>query len=81
MNTPRQLCALTSGSLHSGVRKGAADKHVTRNKGIADYERHDKFSFLPLQIPYYEIEMLKSKHELVEYLQTKLFSQNADVHC
>lgn len=42
---------------------------------------NDKFSFLPLQIPYYEIEMQKSKHELVEYLQTKLFSQNADVHC
>lgn len=36
--------------------------------------------FLSLQIPYYEIEMLKSRLELVEYLQRKLFSQNAGIH-
>lgn len=29
-----------------------------------------------VQIPYYEIGMLKSRRELVEYLQRKLFSQN-----
>lgn len=33
-----------------------------------------------VQIPYYEIEMLKSRLELVEYLQRKLFSQNAGIH-
>ncbi|XP_014650520.1 PREDICTED: FAST kinase domain-containing protein 3 [Ceratotherium simum simum] len=33
-----------------------------------------------VQIPYYEIEMLKSRLQLVEYLQRKLFSQNAGVH-
>lgn len=37
------------------------------------------FTFLPLQIPYYDIETLKSKLELVEYLQKKLFPQNADI--
>ncbi|XP_007191698.2 FAST kinase domain-containing protein 3, mitochondrial [Balaenoptera acutorostrata] len=33
-----------------------------------------------VQIPYYEIEMLKSRLELVEYLQRKLFSQNSGGH-
>lgn len=40
----------------------------------------DGFIFLSLQIPYYEIEMLKSRNELVEYLQRKLFSQNSGGH-
>ncbi|XP_071063527.1 FAST kinase domain-containing protein 3, mitochondrial-like isoform X2 [Dasypus novemcinctus] len=34
-----------------------------------------------VQIPYHEVEMLKSRLELVEYLQRKLFSQNPGVHC
>ncbi|XP_037654940.1 FAST kinase domain-containing protein 3, mitochondrial isoform X2 [Choloepus didactylus] len=32
-----------------------------------------------VQIPYHEVEMLKSRPELVEYLQRKLFSQNDEV--
>ncbi|XP_006143379.1 FAST kinase domain-containing protein 3, mitochondrial [Tupaia chinensis] len=32
-----------------------------------------------VQIPYHELEMLKSRLELVEYLQRKLFSQNTGV--
>ncbi|KAM5264424.1 FAST kinase domain-containing protein 3, mitochondrial [Ctenodactylus gundi] len=31
-----------------------------------------------VQVPYHEIEMLKSRLELVEYLQRKLFSQNSE---
>ncbi|XP_053449063.1 FAST kinase domain-containing protein 3, mitochondrial [Nycticebus coucang] len=33
-----------------------------------------------VQIPYHEVEMLKSRLELVEYLQRKLFSQRTGVH-
>ncbi|XP_021114262.1 FAST kinase domain-containing protein 3, mitochondrial isoform X4 [Heterocephalus glaber] len=33
-----------------------------------------------VQVPYHEMEMLKSRLELVEYLQGKLFPQNPSVH-
>nr|XP_017497244.1 FAST kinase domain-containing protein 3, mitochondrial isoform X2 [Manis javanica] len=55
-------------------------RHLLGKEAIKQRHLH-LLGYQVVQIPYYEIEMLKSKHELVEYLQTKLFSQNADVHC
>ncbi|XP_036752614.2 FAST kinase domain-containing protein 3, mitochondrial isoform X3 [Manis pentadactyla] len=55
-------------------------RHLLGKEAIKQRHLH-LLGYQVVQIPYYEIEMQKSKHELVEYLQTKLFSQNADVHC
>ncbi|XP_015107165.2 FAST kinase domain-containing protein 3, mitochondrial isoform X1 [Vicugna pacos] len=47
----------------------------------ATKQRHLRLlGYQVIQIPYYEIEMLKSRLELVEYLQRKLFSQNFGRH-
>uniref|UniRef100_A0A8C3W044 FAST kinase domains 3 n=1 Tax=Catagonus wagneri TaxID=51154 RepID=A0A8C3W044_9CETA len=47
----------------------------------ATKQRHlNLLGYQVVQIPYYEIEMLKSRLELVEYLQRKLFSHNPGSH-
>lgn len=47
----------------------------------ATKQRHLRMlGYQVVQIPYYEIEMLKSRLELVDYLQGKLFSQNSGGH-
>ncbi|XP_059272843.1 FAST kinase domain-containing protein 3, mitochondrial isoform X1 [Mustela nigripes] len=47
----------------------------------ATKQRHLRLlGFHVVQIPYYEIELLKSRVELVEYLQRKLFPQKVGVH-
>lgn len=47
----------------------------------ATKQRHLRLlGYQVVQIPYYEIEMLKSRLELVDYLQGKLFSQNSGGH-
>ncbi|KAM7148176.1 FAST kinase domain-containing protein 3, mitochondrial isoform 2-T3 [Molossus nigricans] len=54
-------------------------KHLLGKEAIK--QRHLRLlGYQVVQIPYYEIEMIKSRLELVEYLQRKLFSQNAGVH-
>ncbi|XP_054434317.1 FAST kinase domain-containing protein 3, mitochondrial [Pteronotus mesoamericanus] len=54
-------------------------KHLLGKEAIK--QRHLRLlGYQVVQIPYYEIETLKSRLELVEYLQRKLFSQNAGIH-
>lgn len=73
--------SLLSRSLYSAVEED--EKQITKktnNQGSFRLWRiMTNFIFFPLQIPYYDIETLKSKLELVEYLQRKLFSQNAGI--
>lgn len=53
-------------------------KHLLGKEAIK--QRHLRLlGYKVVQIPYYEIETLKSRLELVEYLQRKLFSQNAGI--
>ncbi|CAK6444208.1 unnamed protein product [Pipistrellus nathusii] len=53
-------------------------KHLLGKEAIK--QRHLRLlGYQVVQIPYYDIETLKSKLELVEYLQRKLFSQNAGI--
>ncbi|XP_008049700.1 FAST kinase domain-containing protein 3, mitochondrial [Carlito syrichta] len=63
-----------------GPKRFCADsKHLLGKEAIK--QRHlQLLGYQVVQIPYHEIEMLKSRLELVEYLQRKLFSQNTDVH-
>ncbi|XP_055965031.1 FAST kinase domain-containing protein 3, mitochondrial [Sorex fumeus] len=47
----------------------------------ATKQRHLRLlGYQVVQIPFYEIEMLKSRFELVDYLQRKLFPQRTGVH-
>ncbi|XP_045719588.1 FAST kinase domain-containing protein 3, mitochondrial isoform X1 [Mirounga angustirostris] len=53
-------------------------KHLLGKEAIK--QRHLRLlGYHVVQIPYYEIEMIKSRVELVEYLQRKLFPQNVGV--
>nr|XP_019598930.1 PREDICTED: FAST kinase domain-containing protein 3, mitochondrial isoform X1 [Rhinolophus sinicus] len=53
-------------------------KHLLGKEAIK--QRHLRLlGYKVVQLPYYEIEMLKSRLELVEYLQRKLFSQNTGI--
>nr|XP_020022077.1 FAST kinase domain-containing protein 3, mitochondrial-like [Castor canadensis]XP_020022078.1 FAST kinase domain-containing protein 3, mitochondrial-like [Castor canadensis]XP_020022079.1 FAST kinase domain-containing protein 3, mitochondrial-like [Castor canadensis] len=54
-------------------------KHLLGKESIK--QRHLRLlGYQVVQVPYHEIEMLKSRLELVEYLQRKLFPQNSAVH-
>ncbi|XP_045421580.1 FAST kinase domain-containing protein 3, mitochondrial isoform X2 [Lemur catta] len=54
-------------------------KHLLGKEAIK--QRHlQLLGYEVVQIPYHEIDMLKSRLELVEYLQRKLFSQRTGVH-
>lgn len=54
-------------------------KHLLGKEAMK--QRHLRLlGFHVVQIPYYEIELLKSRVELVEYLQRKLFPQKVGVH-
>ncbi|XP_011796356.1 PREDICTED: FAST kinase domain-containing protein 3 [Colobus angolensis palliatus] len=50
-------------------------KHLLGKEAIKQRHLH-LLGYQVVQIPYHEIEMLKSRRELVEYLQRKLFSEN-----
>ncbi|XP_037001187.2 FAST kinase domain-containing protein 3, mitochondrial [Artibeus jamaicensis] len=53
-------------------------RHLLGKEAIK--QRHLRLlGYQVVQIPYYEIETLKSRFELVEYLQRKLFPQTPDV--
>lgn len=53
-------------------------KHLLGKEAIK--QRHLRLlGYQVVQIPYYEIEVLKSRGELVEYLQRKLFPQSTGV--
>ncbi|XP_048669938.1 FAST kinase domain-containing protein 3, mitochondrial isoform X2 [Marmota marmota marmota] len=54
-------------------------KHLLGREAIK--QRHLRLlGYQVVQVPYHEIEVLKSRQELVEYLQNKLFPQNSTVH-
>ncbi|XP_060236350.1 FAST kinase domain-containing protein 3, mitochondrial isoform X2 [Meriones unguiculatus] len=54
-------------------------KHLLGKEAIK--QRHLRLlGYQVVQIPYYDLELLTSRLELVEYLQRKLFSQNTTVH-
>ncbi|XP_071468808.1 FAST kinase domain-containing protein 3, mitochondrial isoform X1 [Marmota flaviventris] len=54
-------------------------KHLLGREAIK--QRHLRLlGYQVVQVPYHEIEVLKSRQELVEYLQSKLFPQNSTVH-
>ncbi|XP_066230748.1 FAST kinase domain-containing protein 3, mitochondrial [Saccopteryx leptura] len=53
-------------------------KHLLGKEAIKQRHLH-LLGYQVVQIPYYEIETLKSRLELVEYLQRKLFSHNSGV--
>jgi hypothetical protein len=63
-----------------GPKRFCSDsKHLLGKEAIK--QRHLRLlSYQVVQVPYHEIEMLKSRLELVEYLQRKLFLQNSAVH-
>ncbi|XP_045703972.1 FAST kinase domain-containing protein 3, mitochondrial isoform X2 [Phyllostomus hastatus] len=53
-------------------------KHLLGKEAIK--QRHLRLlGYQVVQIPYYEVETLQSRFELVEYLQRKLFSETPDV--
>ncbi|XP_008580020.1 PREDICTED: FAST kinase domain-containing protein 3 isoform X1 [Galeopterus variegatus] len=62
---PKRFC---SNSTHLLGREAIKQRHLR----LLGYQ--------VVQIPYHEIEMLKSRLEVVKYLQRKLFSQNTGVH-
>ncbi|KAG8516124.1 FAST kinase domain-containing protein 3, mitochondrial, partial [Galemys pyrenaicus] len=53
-------------------------KHLLGREAIKQRHLH-LLGYQVVQIPYYEIEMLKTRLELVEYLQRKLFSQSTGI--
>lgn len=65
INGPRRFCL--------------SSKHLLGKEATKQRHLH-LLGYQVVQIPYYEIEMLKSRLELVEYLQRKLFSQNPGSH-
>ncbi|XP_013004725.1 FAST kinase domain-containing protein 3, mitochondrial isoform X2 [Cavia porcellus] len=62
IDDPNRFC---SNGIHLLGKEAIKQRHL----GLLGYE--------VVQVPYHEMEKLKSRHQLVKYLQGKLFSQNS----